>query len=85
MFIIDFYTESLCFKHVRDPASASDRWCPLMMFGWSIFLAYMWYTPTPLTWHDNNINNAYPNMDDHGLSGGVILTIVCFSIGKLLR
>ncbi|MFH4975254.1 hypothetical protein AB6A40_001963 [Gnathostoma spinigerum] len=71
VFVIDFYAESICFQHVADPVLAAARWCPMIMFCWSFALAWMWYTPS-----HHHIAGS------HALSGGVILTLICFTVAS---
>lgn len=68
--VIDFYTESVCFQHVADPVMASARWSPMIMFTCALGLAWMWYTPDPHA------------VGSHALSGGVIVTLICFVIAS---
>ncbi|KHN84798.1 Zinc transporter 5 [Toxocara canis] len=68
--VLDFYTESVCFQHVADPVMASARWSPVIMFSCAFALASLWYSG------DHHIPGS------HALSGGVLVTLICFSIAS---
>ncbi|TKR92830.1 hypothetical protein L596_007402 [Steinernema carpocapsae] len=69
--IIDFYVESICFQHVADPVMAVARWSPITMFWCALTLAWLWYEPTV----DSIVGS-------HALSGGVVVTVIAFSIAS---
>lgn len=68
--VLDFYTESICFQHVADPVMASARWSPVIMFWCAFTMASVWYS------QDHHTPGA------HALSGGVLVTLICFSIAS---
>uniref|UniRef100_A0A915AVW8 Proton-coupled zinc antiporter SLC30A5 n=1 Tax=Parascaris univalens TaxID=6257 RepID=A0A915AVW8_PARUN len=68
--VLDFYTESVCFQHVADPVMASARWSPVIMFSCAFTIASVWYS------QDHHTPGA------HALSGGVLVTLICFSIAS---
>ncbi|KAH7728466.1 Cation efflux protein [Aphelenchoides avenae] len=67
--VLDFYADSICFQHVRDPVLASARWSPITMFSCSLLISWLWY------------ENTVVGLGGHPLSGGVVITVVCFCIG----
>ncbi|VDK30595.1 unnamed protein product [Gongylonema pulchrum] len=66
--VFDFYTESFCFQHVADPVISSARWSPVIMFFCAFVFASVWYTDD--------------TFDHHIISGGVLLTFICFIIAS---
>ncbi|KAK0426008.1 hypothetical protein QR680_009500 [Steinernema hermaphroditum] len=71
--IIDFYAESICFQHVADPVMAQARWSPITMFLCALILAWLWYQPSVDT-----------VIGSHALSGGVVVTVISFSIASFV-
>uniref|UniRef100_A0A1I7UT16 Proton-coupled zinc antiporter SLC30A5 n=1 Tax=Caenorhabditis tropicalis TaxID=1561998 RepID=A0A1I7UT16_9PELO len=69
VFVLDFYAESICFQHVADPVMAAARWSSVTMFACAFGLSYMWY--------------GGQNLDDHALTGGVFITVICFILASI--
>uniref|UniRef100_A0A8R1E535 Proton-coupled zinc antiporter SLC30A5 n=1 Tax=Caenorhabditis japonica TaxID=281687 RepID=A0A8R1E535_CAEJA len=67
VFVLDFYCEIICFKHVADPVTTSARWSSITMFSCAFALAYLWYG----------------DQNRHALTGGVAITVICFIIGTI--
>jgi zinc transporter 5/7 len=69
--VVDFYADSICFQNVRDPVLASARWSPITMFWCSLLISWLWY--------ENVVG-----IGGHPISGGVIVTVLCFSCASFV-
>ncbi|CAD5231966.1 unnamed protein product [Bursaphelenchus xylophilus] len=71
LFVIDFNTEQICFKHDPDPVMTAARWSPITMFVCSFIISWLWYARETVA------------ISDHPLSAGVFLTTVLFCFASL--
>ncbi len=79
VFICDFYAESIGLSHLNHTTAA--RWCPILLFLSAFVISHLWFAPYRTASAIDLIHGHGMESVEHGLSGGVVFTLLLFPIG----
>ena len=82
IYVVDFYVESLASHHLA--ASTLARFCPILSFFVAFLVSYAWFAPLRSASAHDYLHGHGMEGVQHGLSGGVFLSFLFFSLGLSL-